>query len=78
MNFSLFMCVSLFRSMQLVVYWILFENVMSLHRTKAMLIGLFESERVNEWIVTEKLGDALKTKKGSKALKRLQFRVGER
>ncbi|KAL3355564.1 hypothetical protein AABB24_019570 [Solanum stoloniferum] len=66
------------RSMQLVVYWILFENVMSLHRTKATFIGLFESERVNEWIVTEKLGDALKTKNGSKALKKLQFRVGER
>lgn len=72
------MCLSLFRSMQLVVYWILFENVMSLHRTRATFIGLFESGRVNEWIVTEKLGDALKTKKGSKSLKKLQFRVGER
>ncbi|OIT38021.1 glucomannan 4-beta-mannosyltransferase 9 [Nicotiana attenuata] len=66
------------RSMYLVVYWILFENVMSLHRTKATFIGLFESGRVNEWIVTEKLGDALKTKMGTKAHKKLRFRVGER
>ncbi|XP_009603536.1 glucomannan 4-beta-mannosyltransferase 9-like isoform X2 [Nicotiana tomentosiformis] len=66
------------RSMYLVVYWILFENVMSLHRTKATFVGLFESGRVNEWIVTEKLGDALKTKMGSKASRKLRFRVGER
>ncbi|XP_060183522.1 glucomannan 4-beta-mannosyltransferase 9-like isoform X2 [Lycium barbarum] len=66
------------RSMQLVVYWILFENLMSLHRTKATFIGLFESGRANEWIVTEKLGDALKTKKGSKAPKKIRFRIGER
>ncbi|KAJ3694952.1 hypothetical protein LUZ60_000329 [Juncus effusus] len=38
--------------------WILFENVMSMHRLKATLIGLFETGRVNEWVVTEKLGDA--------------------
>lgn len=35
---------------------------MSLHRTKATLIGLFEAGRANEWVVTEKLGDALKNK----------------
>jgi beta-mannan synthase len=35
---------------------------MSLHRLKAALTGLFEAGRVNEWIVTEKLGDAHKTK----------------
>nr|XP_009793132.1 PREDICTED: glucomannan 4-beta-mannosyltransferase 9-like isoform X3 [Nicotiana sylvestris] len=66
------------RSMYLVVYWILFENVMSLHRTKATFVGLFESGRVNEWIVTEKLGDALKTKVSSKTSRKLRFRVGER
>ncbi|KAE8731086.1 Glucomannan 4-beta-mannosyltransferase 2 [Hibiscus syriacus] len=38
------------------------RNVMSLHRTKATFIGLLEAGRVNEWIVTEKLGDALKAK----------------
>ncbi|XP_057779332.1 glucomannan 4-beta-mannosyltransferase 9-like [Salvia miltiorrhiza] len=50
------------RSIHLVVFWIVFENVMALHRTKGTLIGLMEVGRVNEWIVTEKLGDALKAK----------------
>ncbi|KAJ0841331.1 putative glucomannan 4-beta-mannosyltransferase [Helianthus annuus] len=48
------------RSFYLVVFWVLFENVMSLHRTKATFIGLFETQRVNEWVVTEKQGDASK------------------
>lgn len=51
---------------------------MSLHRTRATFIGLFEVGRVNEWIVTEKLGDALKTKMSSKASKKDRFRIGER
>ncbi|KAJ3677385.1 hypothetical protein LUZ60_003109 [Juncus effusus] len=50
------------RSFHLLVFWVLFENVMSLHRCKAVFIGLFEAGRVNEWIVTEKLGDMLKGK----------------
>lgn len=50
------------RSIHLLFYWILFENVMSLHRTKATFIGLLEAKRANEWVVTEKLGDALKNK----------------
>lgn len=50
------------RSIHLLFYWILFENVMSLHRTKATFIGLLEAGRANEWVVTEKLGDALKNK----------------
>lgn len=50
------------RSFHLLFYWILFENVMSFHRTKATIIGLFEAGRVNEWIVTEKLGDVVKSK----------------
>ncbi|KAK1260426.1 Glucomannan 4-beta-mannosyltransferase 1 [Acorus gramineus] len=49
-------------SIHLIVFWILFENVMSLHRIKAAIIGLLEVGRVNEWIVTEKLGDTLKSK----------------
>ncbi|KAG2674508.1 hypothetical protein I3760_13G140100 [Carya illinoinensis] len=52
------------RSVHLLFYWILFENVMSLHRTKATLIGLLEAGRANEWVVTEKLGDSA-TKKDS-------------
>ncbi|OMO68218.1 glucomannan 4-beta-mannosyltransferase 9 [Corchorus olitorius] len=66
------------RSLHLLVFWILFENVMSLHRTKATFIGLLEAGRVNEWIVTEKLGDALKAKAAAKAPKKPRFRFGER
>ncbi|KAJ4882368.1 Glucomannan 4-beta-mannosyltransferase 9 [Raphanus sativus] len=66
------------RSLHLMVFWILFENVMSLHRTKATFIGLLEGGRVNEWIVTEKLGD-LKAKSATKAPKKLiRFRFGDR
>ncbi|XP_074366339.1 glucomannan 4-beta-mannosyltransferase 9-like isoform X1 [Apium graveolens] len=50
------------RSLHLVIFWVVFENVMSMHRTKATFIGLLEIGRVNEWVVTEKLGDASKTK----------------
>ncbi|KAK4791173.1 hypothetical protein SAY86_031586 [Trapa natans] len=67
------------RSIHLLFYWILFENVMSLHRTKATFIGLLEAGRVNEWVVTEKLGDALKNKTNSKtAIKRPRFKIGDR
>ncbi|KAA8539192.1 hypothetical protein F0562_025884 [Nyssa sinensis] len=66
------------RSLHLLVFWIPFENVMSLHRTKATFIGLLEAGRVDEWVVTEKLGDALKTKLGSKAPKKARIRIGER
>lgn len=51
---------------------------MSLHRTKATFIGLLEAGRVNEWIVTEKLGDALKVKGATKSLRKPRFRFGER
>ncbi|KAF5750468.1 Nucleotide-diphospho-sugar transferases superfamily protein isoform 1 [Tripterygium wilfordii] len=66
------------RSLHLLVFWILFENVMSLHRSKATLVGLLEAARVNEWIVTEKLGDALKSKAATKAPKKPRYRFGER
>ncbi|RWR82381.1 glucomannan 4-beta-mannosyltransferase 9 [Cinnamomum micranthum f. kanehirae] len=66
------------RSLHLLVFWILFENVMSLHRTKATLIGLLEAGRVNEWVVTEKLGDALKTKPGVKVPRKPRFKFGDR
>ncbi|KAK1315086.1 Glucomannan 4-beta-mannosyltransferase 9 [Acorus calamus] len=49
-------------SLHLIIFWVFFENVMSLHRTKAAIIGLLEVGRVNEWIVTDKLGDTLKNK----------------
>ncbi|KAH0453742.1 hypothetical protein IEQ34_018066 [Dendrobium chrysotoxum] len=49
-------------SFHLVIPWVLFENVMSLHRIKAATTGLLEVGRVNEWIVTTKLGDGSKIK----------------
>ncbi|THU48902.1 hypothetical protein C4D60_Mb06t03880 [Musa balbisiana] len=54
-------------SIHLIIFWILFENVMSWHRCKAVFIGLTEANRVNEWIVTEKLGDTMKTKPAAAA-----------
>lgn len=54
------------RSIHLLFYWILFENVMSLHRTKATLIGLLEYGRANEWVVTEKLGDSVNNNNNKK------------
>ena len=62
----------------MVIFWVLFENVMSLHRAKATFIGLLEARTVNEWVVTEKLGDTMKTKMPSKALKKLRMGIGER
>ncbi|ONK71585.1 uncharacterized protein A4U43_C04F10210 [Asparagus officinalis] len=39
---------------------------MSFHRLKAAITGLLEARRVNEWIVTKKLGDAHRTKPAAK------------
>ncbi|MQM01601.1 hypothetical protein Taro_034359 [Colocasia esculenta] len=50
------------RSLHLLVFWVLFENAMSLHRLKAAMTGLLEARRANEWIVTEKSGDSNKPK----------------
>lgn len=66
------------RSFHLAIFWILFENVMSLHRTKGTFIGLLEAGRFNEWIVTEKLGRVLQTKSGSKVHKKPRFRMRDR
>ncbi|XP_019444313.1 PREDICTED: mannan synthase 1 [Lupinus angustifolius] len=69
------------RSLHLLVCWILFENVMSLHRTKAAIIGLLEANRVNEWVVTEKLGNAMKQKNNTRpsSSSRISwFRISER
>ncbi|EPS58942.1 mannan synthase, partial [Genlisea aurea] len=44
------------RSLHLAVPWVLFENIMSFHRTKALVSGLVGAKGANEWIVTEKLG----------------------
>ncbi|KAL2554344.1 Glucomannan 4-beta-mannosyltransferase 9 [Forsythia ovata] len=66
------------RSLHLLVFWILFENVMSLHRSKAAIIGLLEANRVNEWIVTEKLGNTMKQKFSAKAARRPRSHIRER
>ncbi|XP_058771214.1 glucomannan 4-beta-mannosyltransferase 9-like [Vicia villosa] len=66
------------RSFHLVSFWILFENTMSLHRTKATIIGLLEASRVNEWVVTEKLGATLKAKGGGKVSKNIRSKIGDR
>lgn len=50
------------RSLHIMPFWILFENVMSMHRMKATLAGLMETANVNEWVVTEKFGDTLKAR----------------
>lgn len=50
------------RSIHLVPIWILFENVMSMHRMRAALTGLLETTYVDEWMVTEKVGDHVKDK----------------
>ncbi|XP_015876561.4 glucomannan 4-beta-mannosyltransferase 9 [Ziziphus jujuba] len=77
---TLLIAVGTLRSIHLSIFWMLFENVMSLHRAKAVLIGLLEIGRVNEWVVTEKLGDAsLKTNAGAEASRVPNKRnVGER
>ncbi|XP_062190973.1 probable glucomannan 4-beta-mannosyltransferase 11 isoform X1 [Phragmites australis] len=68
-------------SFHLVILWVLFENVMSLHRIKAAVIGLLDAGgRVNEWVVTKKLGDANKTKpstNGSDAVKVIDVKLTE-
>ncbi|KAI3924173.1 hypothetical protein MKX01_029708 [Papaver californicum] len=56
------------RSIHLLVFWILLENVMSMTRIKAILIGLLDRKRANEWVVTEKLGDALLRSNDSNSL----------
>ncbi|KAF3338636.1 glucomannan 4-beta-mannosyltransferase 9-like protein [Carex littledalei] len=66
------------RSIIFMPFWILFENVMSMHRMKATLIGLFETGRVNEWVVTEKLGEAINIKPEPQILEKDSFRLRDR
>lgn len=52
---------------------------MAMHRTKGTIIGLLETSRVNEWIVTEKLGDAAKAKATSgRQHKRPRLKIADR
>ncbi|RZC76802.1 hypothetical protein C5167_000926 [Papaver somniferum] len=56
------------RSIHLLVFWILLENVLSMTRIKAIYIGLLDRKRANEWVVTEKLGEALLISEDSNSL----------
>ncbi|CAD6212553.1 unnamed protein product [Miscanthus lutarioriparius] len=47
-------------SLHLMPFWILFENVMSMHRMRAAVTGLLETAHANDWVVTEKVGDLVK------------------
>lgn len=51
---------------------------MAMHRTKGTIIGLLEASRVNEWIVTEKLGDASKPKPELRTPTNPRLKLGER
>jgi beta-mannan synthase len=48
------------RSLHLMPFWILFENVMSMHRLRAALTGLLGTASANDWVVTEKVSDQMK------------------
>ncbi|KAL0912533.1 hypothetical protein M5K25_018511 [Dendrobium thyrsiflorum] len=51
-----------FSSIHVIPFWILFENVMAMHRVKATIVGLCEGDSANEWVVTEKLGGTIREK----------------
>ncbi|XP_010937357.1 probable glucomannan 4-beta-mannosyltransferase 9 [Elaeis guineensis] len=65
-------------SFHLLLFWVLFENVMSMHRTKAVLTGLLGVGVVNEWVVTEKLGNAAKANKGEGSSKKPGSTISKR
>ncbi|XP_020695000.1 probable glucomannan 4-beta-mannosyltransferase 9 isoform X1 [Dendrobium catenatum] len=65
-------------SFHLIVVWVLFENVVSLHRCKAVFIGLLEVGSVNEWVVTEKLGDMLKAEPTVNIRSKVQMKLSDR
>ncbi|PKA59442.1 Glucomannan 4-beta-mannosyltransferase 9 [Apostasia shenzhenica] len=60
-------------SFHLVFFWVLFEQVMSFHRCKAVYVGLLEAGRVNEWVVTEKFGSAMKNKQNAEKMQKSRF-----
>ncbi|XP_051214242.1 probable glucomannan 4-beta-mannosyltransferase 7 [Lolium perenne] len=45
------------KNIHILPFWILFENVMTMHRLRAALAGLFELSEFNEWAVTKKVGN---------------------
>ncbi|KAJ3679672.1 hypothetical protein LUZ60_017683 [Juncus effusus] len=65
-------------SFHLVIFWIFFENVMSMHRMRAVLAGLFEIGQVNEWVVTKKLGSANEPTQNSESEKKPRLSIIDR
>ncbi|XP_073302086.1 glucomannan 4-beta-mannosyltransferase 2-like [Primulina huaijiensis] len=63
------------RSIYLILHWILFETAMSFRRTKAIFVGLFRAKSVNEWVVTEKLGDSLNNKTNTESTTQKHHRI---
>ncbi|XP_078164467.1 putative glucomannan 4-beta-mannosyltransferase 2 [Carex rostrata] len=49
-------------SLHLMPLWILFENVMAMHRMRAAIVGLLGTSSVNQWVVTEKTGQLINDK----------------
>ncbi|THU60136.1 hypothetical protein C4D60_Mb07t09440 [Musa balbisiana] len=65
-------------SFHLLLFWIFFENVMSMHRMRAVWTGLFETGKVNEWVVTKKLGSKLNEQKTEEPLKQTRLSISGR
>jgi beta-mannan synthase len=51
---------------------------MSFHRTKATFIGLLQLESVNEWVVTEKIGNSNNVQSVPQKLEKPLYRFWDR
>lgn len=51
---------------------------MSMHRMRAVWTGLFETGKVNEWVVTKKLGSKLNEQKTEEPLKQTRLSISGR
>ncbi|CAN6199921.1 unnamed protein product [Urochloa humidicola] len=66
------------KNLHIMPFWILFESVMTVRRTRAALTGLLELDGFNQWIVTKKVGNDLEDSEVpllQKTRKRLRDRV---
>ncbi|VAH43514.1 unnamed protein product [Triticum turgidum subsp. durum] len=69
------------KNLHILPFWILFESVMTMHRMRAALSGLFELSEFNEWVVTKKTGNNFEDSEVpllQKTRKRLRDRVNFR
>lgn len=69
------------KNIHILPFWILFESVMTMHRMRAALSGLFELSEFNEWVVTKKTGNNFENNEVpllQKTRKRLRDRVNFR